>query len=253
MKASLIQITMNIRRLLLRDMKSFIASFIFPIFFYILYTKFFTFEMDDSAMRHWQLDYLVSMTVYGMVSTAIQTVSSALIKDKTYHLDMFVRLSPQSYWKYYINMCVTYIPLYVILFILLSLIAYFLHHVTMPIQIWLGFLGLIILSSGLFSLFGVIVGMNRSNIIANVFSNLLVFPMAILGGLWWPIYIMPNWLQAIGKSLPTYQAAEIIRSLVFQREFQLPHILGFLTWLLGLFIAIIALSKYQSGKERIIE
>lgn len=253
MKNSITQITLNMRRLLFRDVKSFIASFIFPIFFYVLYTKFLTFEMDEAAMRDWQLDYLVSMSVYGMVFTSIQTVSSALIKDQTRQWDLFVRMSPQSYWLYYVYICLTYLPLHVLLFVLLSMIAYLLHQVTMPIMIWLGFLGLIVLSSSVFSLFGILVGMTRSHMIANISSNLLVFPMAILGGLWWPLYIMPEWLQNIGKILPTYQSSEIIRTLVLQKkDLQYSLIFGFIIWFITLFVVIIGLSRYQSRKEQVI-
>lgn len=39
---------------------------------------------------------------------------------------------------------------------------------------------------------------------ASSFANLLNITLAILGGLWFPVYTFPDWLQSISKHMPTY-------------------------------------------------
>lgn len=242
------QVRWHLKRLIQRDIKSFIASLIFPIFFYILYTKFLTFDMDAQQMRRWQLEYLVSMSVYGMVLTSIQTVSLSLIKDQQQQFDRFVRLSPQSFWTYTLSICLTYIPLHITLLILLTIIAWALHGISVSIFTWVIYLVCMVIGSGLFSLMGVLISFARTNAMANILSNLTVFPMAILGGLWWPIYIMPEWIQAIGKRLPTYLFAEIVRPIVLNTSISLENVFGCLLWFTGLFLAIIGITQRQKTK-----
>ena len=53
--------------------------------------------------------------------------------------------------------------------------------------------------------------------------------MAALGGCWWPIEVTPDWMQAIGRVLPTGWAMDAMHRLIsFQLGAQsaLPHLLG---------------------------
>ena len=51
-------------------------------------------------------------------------------------------------------------------------------------------------------LLGILVSLVGSGNTVNVLCNLVVFPMAILSGLWWPLETMPDWMQHVGQLLP---------------------------------------------------
>ena len=74
---------------------------------------------------------------------------------------------------------------------------------------WLGWVVIIIGSLIPLSLFGIIISFVGNTTGVNILSNLISFPLAILGGLWWPIETMPEWLQVIGRMLPSYFAANL--------------------------------------------
>ncbi|CJG74913.1 multidrug ABC transporter permease [Streptococcus pneumoniae] len=46
----------------------------------------------------------------------------------------------------------------------------------------------------------------------SVVGNLLYFGLAVLGGLWMPVSLFPDWMQAIGKRLPSYQLMELLKT-----------------------------------------
>jgi ABC-2 type transport system permease protein len=48
----------------------------------------------------------------------------------------------------------------------------------------------------------------------SVISNLLTFPVAIASGLWWPMTMLPQWLQVVGKALPTYRLNQLLNNIV---------------------------------------
>jgi len=36
--------------------------------------------------------------------------------------------------------------------------------------------------------------------------------LAVLGGLWMPVSLFPDWMQVIGKCLPSYQLMELLKT-----------------------------------------
>ena len=52
-------------------------------------------------------------------------------------------------------------------------------------------------------LLGIAISLLKDSDTINAVTNLIVFPMAIAGGLWWPISLLPHWLQQKRKLLPT--------------------------------------------------
>jgi ABC-2 type transport system permease protein len=53
---------------------------------------------------------------------------------------------------------------------------------------------------------------------AQVTSNLVVMPMCLLGGCFFPIEVMPSFMQGISKHLPTGWAIERMKDLILARE-----------------------------------
>jgi ABC-2 type transport system permease protein len=70
----------------------------------------------------------------------------------------------------------------------------------------------------------------------------MVFGMSLpaLGGLWWPLEIVPPFMQAIGRMLPTGQAITVFHDLI-GRGYGLaetaPYLVGLATWTLTLLLA----------------
>jgi len=81
--------------------------------------------------------------------------------------------------------------------------------VALPRAKWAALLGVHILSTLPFILIGLSVGFFLKANGAVAIANLLFMALAILGGLWIPIFIFPSIMQSIAHLLPSYHLAEI--------------------------------------------
>lgn len=113
------------------------------------------------------------------------------------------------------------------------------------------------LTSGCWLLFGslpiialaTIVGLLKSVSTASAVNNMILMPLAILSGLWWPIENFPKLLQHFAQWLPTYHAAEGAKQLAAG---ELPTAKGSLI-IFGSFLGIMVLSIYlNKQKEEVL-
>ena len=74
---------------------------------------------------------------------------------------------------------------------------------------WAGLFVVHMLSVVPFSLIGIFLGYTLKSQGAIAFGNILFFPLAVLGGLWMPIFVFPPILQAIAQALPSYHLAQL--------------------------------------------
>ncbi len=243
------QMKLNLRRLIKRDLKTVFFALFFPLFFYILYTRVFIFEMPEEALVIWQTDYMISMIIFGSLFTSVITMANTLLEDYTNQFQLFVHLTPTSKWRYFSSIIAVYVSIHLLLLVSLGLLAYFLNGVALSIGQWLGLTLIILLGTIPFSLLGVITSYGRKSTIVNIIGNLIVFPLAIGGGLWWPLEFMPSWIVSIGERLVTNHILTLAKEWVHNAQLNLSDFIGVIFWIFGLVIVIIGLQKLFQYKE----
>lgn len=60
-----------------------------------------------------------------------------------------------------------------------------------------------------FCLIGLCVGLRTSSSVAMAVTNLLFLGLAVLGGLWLPLFLFPPWMQHLAQALPSQHLAEL--------------------------------------------
>ena len=243
------QTKLNTKRLIIRDIKTVFFALFFPLFFYVLYTRIFVFEMPEEALIVWQTDYMLSMIIFGFLFTSVNTLANTLLEDYTSQFQLFVRLTPTSKWRYFLSVILVYMPVNLTLIGALGLLAYFLNGVALGLIEWLVLILLLLFGTAVFSLLGVIVSYGRKTTIVNLLGNLIVFPLAIAGGLWWPLDMMPDWLNVLGKRLLTNHMLVLTQDWVHEKSFSSSAFIGGLIWLFLLVVVIIGLQKVFKYRE----
>ena len=104
----------------------------------------------------------------------------------------------------------------------------------MSIQDWVLAAFLLILGSLAFVAIGLVLTLLPSSQLMSVAGNLLYMGLAVMGGLWMPISVFPEWMQAIGKCLPTYQLMELIKTFLNKGQVN-----GFASLYLALFTLVL--------------
>jgi len=77
-----------------------------------------------------------------------------------------------------------------------------------PVQ-WAGLFAVHMLAVLPFSLIGLFLGYMVKAQGAVAFANILFFPLAVLGGLWMPIFVFPSILQAVAQVMPSYHLGQM--------------------------------------------
>jgi len=104
---------------------------------------------------------------------------------------------------------------------------------------WGAIAGIAILGQLSTMLLGVLISFVERAETLSVLSNLITFPMAIISGLWWPIGLLPNWLQPIGKLMPTYLINDWLGRVATHGTLLAADILGTGAWMIGLLFVVI--------------
>lgn len=235
------QLQLTFKRLILRNLKFFFFNLILPLIFYLLFTKLMTIDMPKEALVVWKEDYLISMMLYSMLLSAVISVSNTLHDDNTQHFTLFIELTPTPKIYYYFSTVLVFICMSSLSTLGLGLFGILVNHVSFSLLSWVFLIFILPIVASPMMLIGIMISFSSSSNVINLLSNLIVFPTAILSGLWFPLEILPQWVQNIGSKLFPYHLASLSRSIChsttpFSRSSFIyiviwTFFLGTLTWL----------------------
>ncbi len=188
-------------------------SLFMPILFYFIFTK--VFNTNIEGQKEWQAHYLMSMTAFSVMGSSIMILGIRLVEERTKGWAMFMRITPLSNQAYFMAKMVGQSVMHVFSISLIFIAGAIINNISLSLYEWI-MSGLWILLGTLpFLALGTLIGtMKRVDTAAGV-SNLIYMILAISGGLWMPMEIMPDIIQKIGKWLPSFNfgngAWQIIR------------------------------------------
>lgn len=251
MKQLIFQTKLNTLRLFVRNKRFLIISLLIPIFFYLLFTKVMNVGLAGADLVAWKADYLVSMMTYGILMDSVMMISSTLVSDRENGFDQLITLSPLPKSRYYASVIFSFFGLFELSIISLLVVGYYINSVTYSILEVLSFLIALPLTALPLIMIGILLSLAGSSNTVSGLANLLVFPLAIVSGLWWPIDSLPNWIQSIGKWMPTYFMSNVMKTLYHHHTLELQSSLGLILWfsLLSLCLGIILHFKRQKGYQ----
>lgn len=200
-----------------RQAAYFLLSVGMPTAFYLFFSGFVT----DQAPQNFARDYMMSMTAFSMMSTALFSLPTILHTDKVNNWQKVLRHSPVSMVEYYVSKFLSIVLDYLVSIVVVFSVGHFVRHVEMPVLDWLVAAVLLIIGSAAFVAIGLTLTLLPSMQLSSVVGNILYLGLAVLGGLWMPLSMFPDWMQSIGKCLPTYQLMELIKDFLNDGSFNL--------------------------------
>ena len=188
-------------------------SLLMPIVFYFIFTNIVNADVPDVEL--WQAHYLMSMTAFSVMGSAIMTFGIRMVQERTQGWSSFMKITPLPAWAYFTAKMFGQTVMHLFSVILIFIAGYLINGVSLTFTQGF-FSGLWILVASLpFLAIGTLVGSMKKVETASGVSNILYLALAILGGMWFPIYIFPTFLQDMAEWLPSYHfgngAWEIIR------------------------------------------
>ncbi|WP_125566233.1 ABC transporter permease [Companilactobacillus insicii] len=253
MNSFIYQININFKRIILRNKRFFLFDMMLPIIFYLLYSKVLVSGIPKTDLKSWQMNYLISMIIYSCLLGSVITVANTLLEDKTSHFDILSKLTPLPRWQYYLSRILIFLLLNLISSIGICLVGILVNNLSLSIATWSLIILITIIGTIPLIFIGILISLSGNPATVNMLNNLVVFPLAIISGLWWPISMMPSWLQSLGKLTPTFELSNIDQSILHGKIINNQYVFGIIIWIFVIGILTLIITKYQKSKELNLE
>ena len=188
-------------------------SLLMPIIFYYIFTKVVNTDITDKEL--WGAHYLMSMTSFSVMGSAIMTLGIRMVQERSQGWTTFMKVTPLSSLQYSMAKMIGQSIVHAFSIVVIFIAGVVLNGVSLSASQWIMSGCWILLGSLPFLGIGVLIGTMRRVETASGVSNLLYMLLAITGGMWMPMEVLPKTVQTIGAWLPAYNygngAWEIIR------------------------------------------
>jgi ABC-2 type transport system permease protein len=184
-----------------------------PIIFYYIFTNLVNSDIPNKA--EWQAHYLMSMTVFSVMGSSMMTLGIRMVQERSQGWSTFIRITPLSDRVYFAAQMIGQSVIHAISITIIFIAGAMINRVSLTPVEWVMSGLWILLGSVPFLAIGTLIGLMKKVETAAGISNVIYMVLAVSGGLWMPLEVMPKMMQTIGKWLPSYNfgqgAWEIVR------------------------------------------
>ncbi|RDI41862.1 ABC transporter permease [Falsibacillus pallidus] len=201
MNAFKMQCTAEIKRVL-RNRYFVFWSLLMPIVFYYIFTNVVNTKAPDQDA--WNAHYLMSMTVFSVMGSSIMTLGIRLVQEKAQGWSTYMRITPLSDTVYFAAQMVGQSVIHILSVVVIFTAGALINGVSLSAFEWVMSGLWILLGSIPFLAFGTLIGLMKKVETAAGISNIIYMVLAVAGGLWMPIDVMPKLMKNIAQWLPSY-------------------------------------------------
>ena len=182
-----------------------------------------------------QLYYMVAMASFGSLTSVLMGNSERIAKERENGWVRQLRLTALPGRGYVLAKIAAAATVTLPSIVVVEVVAAAAKGVRLQVWQWAALTGAIWAGSLVFAALGVAIGYLVSGDAVRPVTMLLYFGLSLLGGLWMPFTIFPQWLQNIAKWLPTHAYAALGQAIEVGNA---PHLTD--VALLALYLAVFA-------------
>lgn len=185
-----------------------IMSLGFPLLFYLMFGV----AMAGSRMmggRNFALPMLATYGAFGVIGAALFSFGVGVAVERAQGWLLLKRATPMPPLVYVMGKVAASMIFCAVIVISLWLCGTLLAGVRMTPPQWVGLVGSLVLGSIPFCALGLALGFAAGPNSAPGFVNLVHLPGAFAGGLWMPMEILPESVQAVGRWLPQFHLGQL--------------------------------------------
>ncbi|MEW9556030.1 ABC transporter permease [Nonomuraea sp. NPDC050783] len=147
---------------------------------------------------------------FGAMSSALLGLATTVAQDRELPWNPYLRTLPAGPLPRFAGRMLARLAVMLVSVVPVLLVAALLTEAAItPVRLLLG-LGALVAGSVPFLLMGLLLGFSLSSKAAMAVAQVLFFPMAIVGGLLLPPYILPDFIDVVSPYVPTRGAAELV-------------------------------------------
>jgi ABC-2 type transport system permease protein len=199
----------NEARRVLRDPAYTAPSIGFPVAFYLLFTMVLPLGRNNPAMAE---ILFTNYLTFGVVGAMLFGCALPLSQDRDQGVLKLKRTTPQPFGVYIAGKLAAALLLAVAVALVMAGVAVFAGGLRWSASTWAAMAGAQLAGALAFGAIGLAIGAwFRGNAAPGV-VNLVFLPAAALGGLWFPMSIMPGFIKTLALGLPTFHFGELARA-----------------------------------------
>ncbi|KZN45530.1 ABC transporter permease [Pseudoalteromonas luteoviolacea] len=192
----------------LRTPSFVVPTLAFPVLLFLFFGVFMAQEKHQGNDEI-SIYALVNYLVFGLMAPALFSFGANVAQERESGWLELKLISPLPPSYYLFAKCLSALIFTLLIAVLLFSTAWLFGTVQISLLAWaklfaLGFFGTIP-----FCFLGLAIGLKFSAKGAMAMTNLVFFPMAMLSGLWVPVFLMPDFLQQFAWILPSYHLSQL--------------------------------------------
>ncbi|MEV2192371.1 ABC transporter permease [Streptomyces phaeochromogenes] len=216
---------LEVRRTL-RDTGFVIGGVVMPVVMYLLFTN-----LGDGEDNSWKTASMIGMAAYGAMGSALNT-GGGVAEDRSIGWLRQLRITPMSPRQVVtgraLTGAVTVLPAIVAVLLAGGLV----NGVRLDVWKWAVIALLLWLGSIPFTLLGLGNGYRLTAQATGVMNMVCNLTLAVVGGLWFPLSLFPEWLRSLSTYTPTNRFAQLGTSVADGHAPALGAVLVLTGWLL---------------------
>jgi len=193
-------------------------------------------------------DMLISMTAFSSISFALFSLPISIKEDEKNNYLHILNNSPVKISEYYFARFIRLIITFIISIVAVFVVGHVIRGVNMTAREWIISAVLMLIGSITFLGMGLLLSLIKSEEKLSLLANILYLGLAMLGGLWWPTYLFPEWLQNISKVTPTYNLLEFVNKYLKDGVFSFTSFGVLLAYSFGFIILTLVIKRKTETK-----
>ncbi|WP_083513613.1 ABC transporter permease [Curtobacterium luteum] len=187
----------------LRNVKAMVFTFAVPVVMLLVFGAAYGSQLDQSTGLRYLTVTTLQMASYGAMTAALSQ-AFAIVNERSIGWNRQLRVTPLSGWGFMVSKVIAamaFAALSIGITITVSVVALQAslaprHWLAAAFGVWCGVVP--------FALIAILIGQFAKPSFAQPLFMVVFMGLAILGGLWVPLSIMPSWMGSVAHLLPSY-------------------------------------------------
>lgn len=159
--------------------------------------------VDKTTTLPWTMVTTLQMAAYGAMIAGLSQ-SFSIVTERQLGWNRQLRITPLSGTGYLISKMACALAVSAVAIVAIMLISVFVFHPDVPLAGWIA-AGVAIWCGVIpFALIAILIGQFAKPDWAQPLFMAVFMGLSLLGGLWVPLQIFPDWVSTIGKAVPSY-------------------------------------------------
>ncbi|WP_186377019.1 ABC transporter permease [Curtobacterium pusillum] len=187
----------------LRNVRAMVFTFAVPVIMLLVFGSAFGSQTDPTTHLQYLVVTTLQMASYGAMMAALSQ-AFAIVNERSIGWNRQLRVTPLSGWGFMVSKVIAAMAFAAVSIVVTVLVATVGLHASLdPVRwlaagfgIWCGVIP--------FALIAILIGQFAKPSFAQPLFMVVFMGLAILGGLWVPLSVMPDWMGSVAHLLPSY-------------------------------------------------